>query len=102
MSTTTGTGPPAPAAAPPEASIRGRAYRRADRLFAGLTRGAGIAVLLIMASIGVFLVWKAVPALRVNSVSFFTYQQWFPDPAESGAKPAFGIAALAFGTLMTA
>lgn len=62
---------------------------------------AGILVLVIMAAIGVFLVWKAVPALRVNSVNFFTFQQWFPDPSDTGAPPAFGIAALAFGTAMT-
>jgi phosphate transport system permease protein len=103
MSTITGTGPaaPAPSGSPPS-TIRGQSVRPADRWFRATTRAAGIAVLVIMASIGLFLVWKAVPALRLNSVNFFTYQKWFPDPADTGQKPAFGIAALAFGTLVTA
>ncbi len=94
----TGTGAtPQPASSP----IRGASVRRGDRVFLGLTRGAGILVLVIMASIGAFLVWRAIPALRVNSVNFFTYQQWFPD-ATPPAQPAFGIAALTFGTVLTA
>jgi phosphate transport system permease protein len=102
MSTATEAGQPPPAAPGEGSPIRGRSVRAGDRWFRTLTRACGILVLLIMASIGVFLVWKAVPALRVNSVNFFTYGKWFPDPAETGQKPAFGIAALAFGTLMTA
>jgi phosphate transport system permease protein len=51
-----------------------------------------------MAAIAIFLVWKAVPALRVNTVNFWTYQQWNPD----AQPPAFGIAALVFGTVVTA
>jgi phosphate transport system permease protein len=82
-------------------SIRGASVRPGDRIFRSVTRAAGILVLVIMAAIAVFLVWKAVPALRVNSVNFFTYQQWFPD-ADQGAQPMFGIAALAFGTVVSA
>jgi phosphate transport system permease protein len=99
--TTVGSAPAAPG--PHEGSpIRGTAVRPGDRVFRGLTRGAGILVLLIMAAIAVFLVWRAVPALRQDSVNFFTYQQWFPDPSSDAAKPAFGIAALAFGTIVSA
>jgi phosphate transport system permease protein len=82
-------------------AIRGSAVRPGDRVFGGLTKAAGILVLVIMAAIGIFLIWKAVPALRVNTVNFFTYQEWFPD-AQPPQQPAFGIAALAFGTIMTA
>jgi phosphate transport system permease protein len=39
-----------------------------------------------------------VPALQADSVNFFTTKAWFPDDD----PPAFGIAALAFGTFMTA
>jgi phosphate transport system permease protein len=104
MTTTPTLGPPAPPAPSPEgpSQISGASVRRGDQVFAGLSRGAGILVLGIMAAIFVFLVWKAVPALRVNSVDFFTYQKWFPDPSSTGEKPAFGIAAIAYGTIVTA
>ena len=51
-----------------------------------------------MAGIAVFLIWQSIPALRVNTANFFTFQQWFPDDTPS----KFGIAALAFGTVLTA
>ena len=97
--TTTPTTDRPPAAAPePGSSIRGHAVRPGDRVFRGMTVAAGALVLLIMAGIAIFLVWKAVPALRVNTVNFFTYQKWFPDQAH----PMFGIAAVVFGTVTTA
>jgi phosphate transport system permease protein len=77
--------------------IRGASVRRGDRVFRGLSRGAGIVILATMAAIAAFLLWKAIPSLQANTASFFTTQEWRPD-----AKPAyFGIAALLFGTLMT-
>jgi phosphate transport system permease protein len=43
------------------------------------------------------LVLKAIPAFRVDGFKFFTEKAWFPD-----AKPAkFGVAALAFGTVLS-
>lgn len=72
--------------------------RRGDRVFLGLSRGSGVGVLVIMAAIAAFLVWKAIPSLTANSGNFFTETAWFPDDD----PPLFGIAALAFGTLMTA
>ncbi|MCB9428971.1 MAG: phosphate ABC transporter permease subunit PstC [Actinobacteria bacterium] len=77
--------------------VQGSKVRLGDRIFSNLTRGAGIFVLLIMASIGAFLVWKAVPAFQNNTGDFFTTQQWFPD----ADPPIFGIAALAFGTAIS-
>jgi phosphate transport system permease protein len=82
----------------PPSSIAGRAVRRGDRVFLGVSRGAGVLILVIMAAIAVFLVWKAIPAFQENSANFFTTSAWFPDQD----PPVFGIAALAFGTLMTA
>lgn len=70
--------------------------RAGDRVFLGLSRGAGMLVLVIMAAIGLFLVWKAIPSLQANTANFFTEQQWFPD----ADPPFFGIAALTFGTLV--
>lgn len=71
--------------------------RMGDRLFAFAARGSGIFLLVIMASIATFLIWKAIPALRVNKVNFITSQDWAPN----GAVPRFGIAQLAFGTLVS-
>lgn len=79
-------------------SIEGAAVRRGDRVFRGFALYAGIGVLVVMAAIAFFLVWRSVPALRADSVNFFTTQTWFPDDT----PPAFGIAALAFGTFATA
>lgn len=65
--------------------------------FRGITVAAGTAVLVIIVAIAVFLIAKAVPALRADTVNFLTAQQWYPNEA----SPRFGIAALAFGTLLT-
>jgi len=93
---TTERGQTPPAADP--LGIRGEAVRRGDRVFLGLSRGAGVLVLVIMGAIAAFLIWQAIPSLRTNSANFFTETSWFPDDT----PPVFGIAALAFGTLMTA
>lgn len=71
--------------------------RAGDRIFAGAARGSGIAVLAIVAAIGAFLVWKAVPALRENEANFLTSETWDPN----AAPPRFGIAQLAFGTVVS-
>ncbi len=94
MTTTSTTSPPSSA---PSSPIRGRSRRRGDRVFSGLSMAAGILVLAIMAGIGLFLVVKAIPALQVNTANFFTSSQWLPD----NSPPMFGIAALAFGTLVS-
>ncbi len=77
--------------------VQGSSVRVGDRIFRGMTRGAGIFVLILMASIGAFLVWKAIPAFQNNTGNFFTTQEWFPD----SDPPVFGIAALAFGTAIS-
>jgi phosphate transport system permease protein len=71
--------------------------RFADRLFRWLTQGSGLVVLAIIVAIAAFLVWKAAPAFRVAGGKFFTEQQWFPD----AQPPRFGVAAMAFGTLLS-
>jgi phosphate transport system permease protein len=82
----------------PQSSISGRAVRPGDRVFGGLSTAAGSFVLVTMAAIAVFLVWKSLPALSNNTANFFTETKWFPD----AKPPVFGIAALAFGTLVSA
>lgn len=72
--------------------------RLGDRVFRALTLSAGLFMVTIMGAIAAFLVWRAVPALSNNSGNFFTTTSWFPDQTPA----LFGIAALLFGTLMTA
>ncbi|MBV8690704.1 MAG: phosphate ABC transporter permease subunit PstC [Actinobacteria bacterium] len=75
-----------------------RDVRLGDRIFRRVTEAAGLVVLVTIAAIAVFLVAKAVPAFRVSGWGFFSEKQWFPD-----AAPAkFGVAALAFGTVLAA
>ncbi|MBP2703439.1 phosphate ABC transporter permease subunit PstC [Microbispora sp. RL4-1S] len=75
------------------------AFRRSrgDGPFRFASTAAGVALLAIMAAIGVFLVVKAVPALQANTSHFLTELTWQPN----ATKPAFGIGALAFGTAMS-
>jgi phosphate transport system permease protein len=68
-----------------------------DRLFAGLSRGAGVAVVLIVAFVGIFLLVLAVPALVHNEADFLFSRVWNP----GGDHPAFGIAALFWTTFIT-
>jgi phosphate transport system permease protein len=72
--------------------------RRGDRVFSAVSRAAGLLLLGIIVAIAVFLVLRAVPALRDNTTSFLTSFEWDPN----NTTPAFGIAALAFGTLLAA
>jgi phosphate transport system permease protein len=65
--------------------------------FRALSTSAGAMVLVIIVAIAIFLISKAVPALRANTENFLTYQAWFPNDDQ----PRFGIAALAFGTLLS-
>jgi phosphate transport system permease protein len=69
----------------------------AENAFRGVTAVAGTMVLVIIIAIAIFLVAKAVPALRANTVNFFTFDSWFPNDAD----PRFGIATLAFGTVLS-
>ena len=69
-----------------------------ESVFRGLTVAAGAMVLVIIVAIAIFLISKAVPALRANTENFFTFNGWLPNSTE----PKFGIAALAFGTVVSA
>ncbi|MER7397206.1 phosphate ABC transporter permease subunit PstC [Streptomyces sp. NPDC000151] len=87
--------PPAAPAAPSEVS--GKAVRPGDRVFLGLSRGSGIALLVIMAAIAAFLTYRSVLAVQGDKANFFTTFEWDP----TGAEPKFGIAVLAFGTVVS-
>lgn len=72
--------------------------RRGDRVFTAITAGSGVFVLVLMASIGLFLFARALPAFSNNTGNFLTEVTWFPDQD----PPKFGIAALTFGTITAA
>jgi phosphate transport system permease protein len=72
--------------------------RRGDAVFSGAVRGAAFFLLILMAAIATFLVYRAVGALRANTANVLTYTgQWAPDDS----PPKFGIGAAAWGTLVT-
>jgi phosphate transport system permease protein len=78
-------------------SAAARSGRRADRLFAWAAQGSGILVLLLILAIGGFLLVRAAPAFDRAGWRFLTEKAWFPDATPS----VFGIAALAFGTVLS-
>ncbi|MGP4012566.1 phosphate ABC transporter permease subunit PstC [Streptomyces sp. 4N124] len=91
---------PPPAPQPTEAE-RKRAARGAtrpgDRVFLGLARGSGIFLLTIMAAIAVFLTWRAAIAISEDEGNFLTTFEW-----NTGTQPpVFGIAVLAYGTVVS-
>ena len=82
---------------PPGRDFSRRSSRRGDAIFRISTQAAGVLLLVIMAAIALFLVLQAIPALSANTTNFFTTLTWSPD----GTPSSFGIAALAFGSVLT-
>ena len=80
-----------------EGGISGSSVRLGDRVFRGLAAGSGALLLVVMAAIAIFLVWKAIPAFTDNSGNIFTTQSWNPQ----ATPPYFGMAAVFFGTVMS-
>lgn len=70
-----------------------------EGFFRSVTTVGGSTVLAIIAAIAVFLVVKAIPALTANKENFFTYAKWTTNAI---GDAHFGIAALAFGTIVSA
>ncbi|UWE13125.1 phosphate ABC transporter permease subunit PstC [Actinacidiphila bryophytorum] len=71
--------------------------RPGDRIFAGLARGSGILLLVVMAAIALFLTVRAVSAISKDHGNFLTTFEWTP----SLNPPVFGIAVLAYGTVVS-
>ncbi|MGX1548972.1 phosphate ABC transporter permease subunit PstC [Streptomyces adustus] len=67
-----------------------------DRIFRVQLTATGVAVLAIMAAVGLFLLMRAGQALRATGLSFLTTPEWQPDVHR------FGIAAVLTGTLLIA
>ncbi|MGI5444662.1 phosphate ABC transporter permease subunit PstC [Streptomyces sp. CA-243310] len=83
--------------APPVSRSERSTGRAGDKIFAGLSKGSGIALLVIMASIAAFLTYRATIALSENEGNFFTTFDW----NASATPPVFGIAVLLFGTVVS-
>lgn len=69
---------------------------RGDRVFFGVTTASGLAVLALIGSVGIFLVWESLDALRTAGPSFLTTAEWQPETEH------FGIAAVLTGTVIIA
>jgi phosphate transport system permease protein len=72
--------------------------RLLDRLFRRFSVASAFLVLVVLVAIALFLLQQALPALRQNTANFLTETRWNPDDTPS----VFGIAALLYGTLVTA
>ncbi|MGW0627885.1 phosphate ABC transporter permease subunit PstC [Streptomyces sp. NPDC002758] len=87
---------PRPTEADRKRAARG-ATRPGDRIFLGLSRGSGILLLVIMAAIAVFLTYRAALAISKDHANFLTAFEWNTNLQ----PPVFGIAVLAFGTIVS-
>ncbi|MGX4690817.1 phosphate ABC transporter permease subunit PstC [Streptomyces sp. JNUCC 63] len=87
---------PQPTVAQQKREARG-ATRPGDRIFLGLSRGSGILLLAIMAAIAVFLTYRASLAISKDHGNFLTAFEWNTNQQ----PPVFGIAVLAFGTVVS-
>ncbi|MFC9507476.1 phosphate ABC transporter permease subunit PstC [Streptomyces sp. NPDC057002] len=88
--------PPAPQPTADKRTARG-VTRPGDRIFLGLSRGSGILLLVIMAAIAAFLTYRASLAISEDEGNFLTTFQW----DTNATPPVFGIAVLAFGTVVS-
>lgn len=88
---------PAEATEPAPSRVGGESRARGDRVFFALTGASGAFLVLVILAIGTFLVVQALPSLRADTTSFLTTKQFLPE----AARPSFGIAVLAFGTILT-
>ncbi|NUR29254.1 MAG: phosphate ABC transporter permease subunit PstC [Catenulispora sp.] len=68
----------------------------ADKLFRGLARGSGFAVLALMTMVGLFLALRAQSALSADGFKFVTTQAWEPESHN------FGIAGILTGSVLIA
>ncbi|WP_405770106.1 phosphate ABC transporter permease subunit PstC [Streptomyces sp. NBC_01538] len=98
--TTKNTDKTPPAASQPTAeekrTARG-ATRPGDRVFLGLSRGSGILLLAVMAAIAIFLTYRSILAISKDEGNFLTTFEWNTNTS----PPVFGVAVLAFGTVVS-
>ncbi len=63
-------GEPAPISTDPSRNAK---VRWGDRIFRWLAEGSGVLIVVIIAAIGFFLLWRAIPALGRNQANFLLY-----------------------------
>ena len=78
-------------------SIRGTG-RLGDRLFYWLAIAAGSTIVIAIAMIAIFLLWKSIPSLLANHANFFTSSEFNTNDA---ANLAFGIYGLFMVTVLS-
>ena len=71
---------------------------KADRIYRGVSTGAGLVTLVLLVFIGSFLLIRSSEALDYSGIKFFTNTQWQPQ----GTPPVFGILAVMYWTLIIA
>ncbi|SFP74395.1 phosphate transport system permease protein [Amycolatopsis arida] len=79
------------------APVGGTVNRPGDRIFRGLATASGALIVASIVAIGAFLLWQAIPALRLNQANFFTSAVWQTGDV---ADLAFGIRDLVSVTVM--
>jgi phosphate transport system permease protein len=87
-----------PAPPPSAPAVRnGKVTRPGDAVFSNLSRGSGILLLVVMAAIAIFLTVRAADAIAKDHGNFLTTFEW----NASATPPVFGIAVLAYGTVVS-
>ncbi|MEU9080747.1 phosphate ABC transporter permease subunit PstC [Streptomyces sp. NPDC002092] len=89
--------PPVPQPTAEQKRAARGATRPGDRIFLGLSRGSGIFLLVVMAAIAVFLTYRASLAIGKDHGNFLTTLEWNTNIQ----PPSFGIAVLAYGTIIS-
>ncbi|MFD4182243.1 phosphate ABC transporter permease subunit PstC, partial [Rhodococcus sp. NPDC058514] len=79
--------PEAPITPTPAASSK-TVTRPGDRVFTSMATGSAVFITVLIAAIGAFLVWRAVPALARNEVNFLTSSKW---DTQDINEMAFGV-----------
>ena len=89
----------------PEGAVAPRAVSTqrtaADKVFRGVSTGAGLSVFVILLLIGIFLFKEAWPAFSYMGLRFFSTKTWVPIP-QHGHAAEFGVATALLGTVVIA
>lgn len=72
----------------PQATQSKTVTRPADRIFGSLASGSAVFITLLVAAVGIFLIWRAIPALQRNEANFLTSRAW---ETENINAMAFGV-----------
>ncbi|GAA2167647.1 phosphate ABC transporter permease subunit PstC [Pedococcus bigeumensis] len=87
---------PGPDGRGPLTGDRAGTGRLGDRAFAAAAKGSGALVIGLVTLVGVFLLWKAIPAIAADKVNFLTSRQWAVGDSDN---LRFGIVELLWTTV---